>query len=221
VRGLSHSRAIYSLSRLLSLKLFVLPIMLLWLAAMAGCGGDETKTSVSRLQFDALNRQVAASSKLLGDSLQQSLISLPAKKLMTELQPEQRFGQIEIPRLGIREWIVQGTSKEALEKGAGHIEGTSMPGLGGNFALAGDRVLYTSPFLRLDQLEVGDEVLIHLPYADFTYKAEVKTNVDPSEVSVLKPRGYDSVTLSTCDPPWGLSTRIIIFARLAESAPKA
>ncbi len=55
----------------------------------------------------------------------------------------------------------------------------------------------------------------------FTYKAEVKTNVDPSEVSVLKPRGYDSVTLSTCDPPWGLSTRIIIFARLAESAPKA
>lgn len=188
---------------------------------MTSCSGDETKTSVSHLEFDALNRQVSTSSKLLGDSLQQFMISQPAKKLITELQPGQRFGQIEIPRLGIREWIVQGTSKESLEKGAGHIEGTSMPGLGGNFALAGDRVLYTSPFLRLDQLEVGDELIIHLPYADFTYKAEEKTAVDPNEVSVLNPRGYDSVTLSTCDPPWGLSTRIIIFARLAESVPKA
>jgi sortase A len=110
--------------------------------------------------------------------------------------------------------MVEGTGKEPMLLGAGHLEETPLPGMGGNFALAGDRVLYTAPFLRLNQLQKGDDIIIHMPYGDLTYRVESMFNIDPSQVSVLNPRGYDSITLSTCDPTWQLSTRLIVSARL-------
>jgi len=187
---------------------------------MAGCDGDEQQQPAARINLERLSGRSVGAAALLTDRLNQTMVITPARKFQAGLLTESRIGQIEIPRLGVREWVIQGTSKEALEKGAGHIEGTSIPGLGGNFAIAGDRVLYSAPFLRLDQVAEGDEMLIHMPYADFTYRVEAKTNVAPTEVSVLQPRGYDSVTLATCDPPWQMQTRIIIFARLAGTAPK-
>ena len=59
-----------------------------------------------------------------------------------------------------------------------------------------------------------------MPYGLFTYEVESKTNVADNEVSVLKPKGYDSVTLSTCDPPWQLDTRMIVSAKLVGTEPK-
>jgi len=201
--------------------IFVLLTLLILMTMSAGCGGEGPRIPASRIHSEGISKRTTAAASRIDQRLNQLMILLPAKKYVKQLQARQRLGQIEIPRLGVREWIVQGTAKEDLELGAGHIEGTTIPGLGGNFAIAGDRVLYSAPFLRLDQLEVGDEMLIHMPYADFTYQVESKTNVAPTDVGVLKPRGYDSVTLSTCDPPWDLQTRIIISAHLAGTVSKA
>ncbi len=204
---------------------FLIPIWLLLVAAAlfqgAGCGSDDQNLTASRLRSESMGAGAAAAADRFTGRLNQTMIIPSARKYLAGLTAESRIGQIEIPRLGVREWLVHGSTKAALEKGAGHIEGTSVPGLGGNFGVAGDRVLYSAPFLRLDQLQAGDDVMVHMPYADFTYKVESRTNVDPTEVSVLNPRGYDSVTLSTCDPPWDLKTRLIVFARLAGVEPKA
>jgi len=195
--------------------------MLFVLLARAGCGGEEQQIPGLRIKEGAISKKTAVMADHLGNRVSQLVVTIPAKKYQATLQVKQRIGSIEIPRIGIREWVIQGTSTEELQLGAGHIEGTSIPGLGGNFAIAGDRVLYSAPFLRLEQMEAGDELLVHMPYGDFVYQVEIKTNVVPTEVSVLRPRGYDSVTLSTCDPPWGLETRIIIFARLVDTEPRA
>lgn len=186
-----------------------------------GCGQSEQQIPGTSFKPGAISRKTAVMADRLEKRVTNLLVTLPAKRYQASLQEKQRIGSIEIPRLGIREWVIQGSSTESLKLGAGHIEGTSIPGLGGNFAVAGDRVLYSAPFLRMEQLEPGDELLVHMPYGEFTYQVEIKTNVDPTEVSVLKPRGYDSVTLSTCDPPWDLETRIIIFAKLVKTESRA
>jgi len=198
---------------------FVLLLMLLFLLAVSGCGNEEPQIPGEQFKPGAISRKTATMADHLGKRLTNLVVTIPAKRYQSSLQAQQRIGSIEIPRIGIREWIIQGTSTEELKLGAGHIEGTTIPGLGGNFGIAGDRVLYSAPFLRMEQLEPGDEVLIHMPYADFTYLVENKTNVLNTEVSVLRPKGYDSVTLSTCDPPWQLDTRMIISAKLAAMEP--
>jgi sortase A len=199
----------------------LLPLILLALLMTTSCGESEQTIPGTRFKEGAISKKTAVMGDRLDKRVTNLVVTIPAKKYQSSLQEKQRIGSIEIPRIGIREWVIQGSSTESLKLGAGHIEGTSIPGLGGNFAIAGDRVLYSAPFLRMEQLEPGDELLVHMPYGDFTYQVEIKTSVDPTEVSVLRPRGYDSVTLSTCDPPWGLSTRIIIFAKLVKTEPRA
>ena len=49
------------------------------------------------------------------------------------------LGRIDIPRLGISVAVLQGTSSRTLRLGAGHIEGTPLPGETGNSGIAGHR----------------------------------------------------------------------------------
>ncbi|MCL6105923.1 MAG: class E sortase [Actinobacteria bacterium] len=125
-----------------------------------------------------------------------------------------QIGEIDSPRIGLLFWISQGTSKQSMTAGAGHIDGTPLPGAGGSFAIAGDRVLYGAPFLKLDQVRAGDKVILRMPYAGLTYQVSGVTKVPPDDVSVLDLRGDDSITLSTCDPVWRVDQRIIVSGRL-------
>lgn len=181
---------------------------------MSACGdGRESESPVS---LDFIGRVLAGQTKM-ETLLSRIAMAAPARSFMGQLQDQEKLGRIEIPRIGIREWIVQGTSEGSLKQGAGHIEQTPLPGLGGNFTIAGDRVLYTSPFLRLDALEPGDEIYVEMPYGKFVYKVEKRFVSSKTDVSVLNPQGYDSLTLSTCEPPWGVESRITVSARMTES----
>ena len=128
-------------------------------------------------------------------------------------------GEISIPGIGVKSMIVEGSDKEALKKGPGHIEETGLPGLGGNFAVAGDRVLYGAPFLSLNEVKVGDEVKVKMPYATLVYRVRDSFIVTPDDVSVLRPVGYEAITLLTCDPPWDIKQRIVIRGELVETLP--
>jgi sortase A len=128
-------------------------------------------------------------------------------------------GEITIPKIGINWMVVQGSDNAALEKGPGHIQETQLPGAGGNFAVAGDRVLYGAPFLNLDEVAVGDEIDIKMPYATFVYRVTESFIVTPDDVSVLQPVGYEAITLLTCDPPWDIKQRIVVRGQLESVRP--
>lgn len=128
-------------------------------------------------------------------------------------------GEISIPGIGVDLMVVQGADKEALKKGPGHIEETSLPGAGGNFAVAGDRVLYGAPFLNLNEVRIGDEIRVKMPYATFVYTVRESFIVTPDDVSVLQPVGYEAITLLTCDPPWDIKQRIVIRGELVKVLP--
>lgn len=135
----------------------------------------------------------------------------------TRLTDEQTIAKLEIPKIGLNTIVVEGSSDSALHKGPGHLESSPLPGMDGNFAVAGDRVLYGGPFLRLNDLSLGDEIIVHTPYGNFNYSVTDKHITQPDDVSVLKSDGKDEITLITCDPIWDTSHRLIIHGSLTSS----
>ncbi|MGW2909718.1 class E sortase [Streptomyces asoensis] len=140
------------------------------------------------------------------------------------------FAVMYIPRLGST-WnkpVLEGTATGTLKKGLGHYAGTARLGQGGNFSVAGHRRTYGDPFKDFPELRRGDAVVLTDGTTWFTYridKGPYKTV--PSDVEVIDavPRksGYTRpgryLTLTTCDPEWGHSHRLIVWAHLDSTQP--
>jgi LPXTG-site transpeptidase (sortase) family protein len=152
-------------------------------------------------------------------SVDPAYLSQEAAAMDARLEHLDPVGEIYIQGIDSRWMIVEGADKEALKQGPGHIEETSLPGAGGNFAVAGDRVLYGAPFLHLDEIGVGDTIKVKMPYATFTYRVSETFIVTPEDTSVLEPVGYEAITLLTCDPPWDIKQRIVVRGELEQVQP--
>ena len=123
-------------------------------------------------------------------------------------------GRIGIPKIGVDQYVVEGVNVDDLRKGPGHYPSTPLPGVHGTVAIAGHRTTYLAPFRHIDQIENGDEIRIEMPYASFTYVAQRHEIVDPSDVGIIKPVGYDRLVLTACHPPYSAAHRYAIFAKL-------
>jgi sortase A len=134
----------------------------------------------------------------------------------------QAVGIIQIPKIGVERAIVQGTSVQDLRMGPGHYPLTPLPGQLGNAAIAGHRTTYGAPFNRLDELGVGDEIVIATTFGTFHYTvSQAPFPVSPKEVSVLDATPNASLTLTTCHPKYSANQRLIVKAVLDKSkSPK-
>ena len=127
------------------------------------------------------------------------------------------MGALEIPKISLYLPIYHGTSAEVLEKGIGHLEGSSIP-IGGkdtHAVLTGHRGLPSAElFSNLDQLERDDEFYIHILGKTLAYKVFNVETVRPEETGHLTiAKGQDRVTLVTCTP-YGINThRLLVHAK--------
>ncbi|MFJ3231397.1 class E sortase [Streptomyces sp. NPDC086787] len=140
------------------------------------------------------------------------------------------FAIMYIPRLGFT-WnkpLLEGTGADVLKKGLAHYTRTARLGQEGNFAVAGHRRTYGDPFKDFPKLRPGDAVVLTDGTTWFTYridKGPYKTV--PTDVEVIDPvprkSGYTRpgryLTLTTCDPEWGHSHRLIVWAHLDSTQP--
>jgi sortase A len=133
-------------------------------------------------------------------------------------------GIIEIPKIGERQYIVEGIDVNDLRQGPGHYPSTPYPGQAGNVAIAGHRTTYGHPFGDLDQLAVGDEIKI-TDQTETTYVYKVNHDpfaVSPDDGDVLLPtpdpgspgRFLPTLTLTTCNPKYSAAQRLIVTASL-------
>lgn len=106
-------------------------------------------------------------------------------------------GRVEIPRLNLSTVIFEGTDQHVLERGAGHLPGSALPGNRGNTVLAAHRDTFFRP---LRGIRIGDRVKIHQRAGDDVYIVKSARVVQPDEVDVLKPTAEPSLTLITCYP---------------------
>lgn len=129
------------------------------------------------------------------------------------------IARIRIPRIGVDDIVVGGTSRDDLRKGPGHYPGTPLPGETGNVAIAGHRTTYGAPFGRLDELSIGDLILIRTLTGSYTYEVyETPFAVQPNDVSVLKTNALRPaiLTLTTCTPKYSAAQRLVVHASLKE-----
>ena len=107
------------------------------------------------------------------------------------------LGRIEIPRLGMKVVILEGTSAQTLRLGVGHIKGTARPGEQGNSGIAGHRDTF---FRSLKDIRTNDEIRIQTASGISRYQVDWVRVVDPDDTGVLGPTAENSITLITCYP---------------------
>ena len=131
------------------------------------------------------------------------------------------IGIINIPKIEVNLPIKSGTTENVLLSAIGHMESTSMPGETGNAALAGHRSHSFSKFFnRLDEVEINDPIFIKTIDSELEYQVYEKKVVKPTDMSVLKSSGDESIiTLITCHPLYSNKQRLIVHAKLIKSEP--
>jgi sortase A len=143
------------------------------------------------------------------------------------------FAVLWIPRVGMvgssAKVVVEGVGHEDLKRGPGHYPGTALPGQVGNLVISGHRTTYGAPFNRLDELQVGDAVVVETRDTWFTYRVVQQRVVSPSAVEVTYPVPGDRaakptkklLTLTTCNPKYSARTRLVVSGELQSALPKA
>jgi len=138
-----------------------------------------------------------------------------ADRFKPHLERGHAIGRINIDRIGLDMVVVQGTDTGSLQRGPGHYTDTPIPGQPGTVAIAGHRTTYLAPFRDIDEIRDGDEIRIEMPYAAFTYTVEKHEVVDPGDVGIIEPIGYDRLVLTACHPPYSAAERYAVFAKLS------
>ena len=124
------------------------------------------------------------------------------------------MGVLEIPCISVKLPIYHGTSESSLQRGIGHLYGTSLPtgesgthtALSGHSGMAGQKML-----TDLVELEDGDTFKLHILNETFTYEVDKIMTVLPHETGYLQPTGDDArVTLITCVPYGVNSHRLLV-----------
>ena len=114
------------------------------------------------------------------------------------------IGYLKIDRIGVELPIYHGTSDKVLNKGVGHLEGSSLP-VGGestHSVLSAHRGLPSSKlFTDLDRVEKGDTFQIIVLDQVLTYQVDFIKVIEPTDISDLQIiEGADYCTLFTCTP---------------------
>lgn len=143
----------------------------------------------------------------------------------------QGFAFLRIPRLGedYAVPVLEGVGLDVLARGVGHYPETAMPGRVGNFAVAGHRATHGEPFAYLDRVRPGDVVVAETRRTWFTYVVDRTRIVQPTDTWVIdpvpgKPAAEPTerlLTLTTCNPRWASTERLIVFAHLQSRRPKS
>lgn len=119
---------------------------------------------------------------------------------------------LEIPRLGIAQVVVEGTSSGVLMAGPGHRRDTPLPGQAGASVLLGRSGLYGAPFSSLADLRRGDVIVVTTGQAKSTF--EVVSRRDSTQVFPGPTGATASLVLSTAAPPLAPDRSLIVTADL-------
>ena len=150
---------------------------------------------------------------------------LPPYEDLLNLANNGIMGYIEIPAINIDLPIYHGTTGAAMEKGAGHMEGTSLPvgGIGTHAVISAHSGMASAKlFTDLDKLKLGDMFFITVCNQKLAYEVDNIAVVEPTDIDLIRiDTQQDYVTLLTCTP-YGVNThRLLVRGHRVEMAEEA
>ncbi|MEO6022075.1 MAG: class GN sortase [Burkholderiales bacterium] len=122
--------------------------------------------------------------------------------------------RLEVPRLGIDQFVLDGASGRTMAFGPGHLRGTARPGEQGNTVFSGHRDTH---FKFLQYLRLGDELIVtNQDGMRDRYRISDALIVDQNDMRVTVSADQQQLTLITCYPfttvmP-GASKRYVVVA---------
>lgn len=128
-----------------------------------------------------------------------------------------QIGSLEIPKIGELTPIFEGITLTVIDHGPGHWPGSALPGQIGNTVFPGHRVTHSHPFLNLDLLVPGDQIVFHMTGYDYVYKVTGTQIVYPTDLYIIDPTPTATVTLVACHPKHSAAQRIVVKGKLVAS----
>lgn len=137
---------------------------------------------------------------------------LRTDRTMRDPRAGEPIGMISIPRIRLEMAFVEGIGERSLSLGPGHYPGSPLPGEGGNVAIAGHRTTHLAPFWSLDALVPGDRIALRTASGSFLYRVTWSRVTAPDVVSVVGATSVPSLTLTTCNPRFRATQRLVVRA---------
>lgn len=131
---------------------------------------------------------------------------------------------LKIPKIDVETPILVGvdpTNKESYEssltQGVALMQGSSLPGMNGNIFIYGHssanvKSPYEKIFSTLNNLIIGDQIIVYYKHNNFTYTVNEKKVINKDDLSVLQPTSDEILTLMTCWPIDTSERRLVIIS---------
>jgi sortase A len=151
-------------------------------------GAAMSKIAVARFRAESASHRDWDSARILAYR----------RSLLVKFAPPEAV--LRIPKIGLEVPVLEGDDALTLNRGVGHIPGTTMPGQVGNVGVAGHRDGF---FRGLKDLAAGDVIEMQRAGAGEAVDRYVVQNVSivlPSDTSLLKNTSDSELTLVTCFP---------------------
>lgn len=186
----------------------------------------DIKQDSKKLLKEAENYNKGLTSATITDIFTSSEVESSSDYLeILDIDQNGTMGYISIPKIDVKIPIYHGTSAKVLQKGVGHVEGSSFP-VGGETThsiLAAHRGLPSARlFTDLDQMKKGDKFYIYIMDQVLAYQVDQILVIDPSNTEPLQiQNGKDYITLVTCTPYAVNTHRLLVRgARIIEEEEK-
>ena len=140
------------------------------------------------------------------------------------LELRSKIGTIRVPSIDVELPIYAGTNEEILQKGAGHLEGTSLP-IGGESShtviTAHSGLPSARLFTDLNKVKIGNKFYVDNIAGTMAYEVDHIDVIDPSDFSqLLVVPGKDYATLLTCTPIMINTHRLIVRGHRVPYVPE-
>ena len=145
-------------------------------------------------------------------------------QMLTNLPEKGMF--ITIPKIHAQSPVIIGVDPnnqavydEALQHGVAQAKGTSLPGETGTVYLFAhssgpvwDQTHFNTIFLRLGELQKGDQIMLRKDGKDYYYTVRESKVVSPTAVSYLENTKRTQLIIQTCTPIGTSLYRLLVFA---------
>ena len=182
---------------------------------------EEVVAQTDTAEFDRIRKLAVAYNKAItpgtaGETYSQESILAASEDYDSQLNLSGSgiMGYVKIPKIQVELPIYHGTGSDSLERGTGHLLGSSLPVGGesvhtiitGHSGMASQKM-----FTDLEQLEIGDVFYLHVLDAELAYQVYFKEPVVPHDSSRLGIiQGKDLCTLITCYPTGVNTHRLLV-----------
>lgn len=123
---------------------------------------------------------------------------------------------LRIDAIGVKTGVREDATWSSLVKGPAHVVGTAPIGELGTTLISGHRTMFAAPFSNLDKVKKGDTIKLYTKSAIYEYRVTGNRIANPTDMSDVAEGGSPRLVLSTCEPRFYSTSRLLVLADLAK-----